>query len=146
MQFSLLCMSTIFFVFASEMKLIEKLKKLSWKFAVKDLGEIKRCLGINVTYCRDQGILKLDQTDYIESILKRFDMQKCRSSDLPLDTTVCCRLLNEEQPENLLLDPESFDYMGFVGSLIYLIQATRPDLSYAVCFMSNFSEKLQLNT
>lgn len=131
-----------FFVFANPQSMIEALlQELSKKFAIKDLGETKRCLGINVTYLRDQGVLKLDQSDYAATILKRFNMQTCRPTDLPMDVEVCRRLLNEAQPENLMLTPESFDYMGFVGSLIYLGQATRLDLSYAVSFMGSFSTK-----
>lgn len=53
-------------------KIDEIKNKLSNKFAMKDLGEVKAYLGINIEYDHKKCEMKLDQSSYIESLAKRY--------------------------------------------------------------------------
>ena len=52
-------------------KIDEIKNKLSNKFAMKDLAEVKTYLGINIEYNHKKYEMKLDQSSYIESLAKR---------------------------------------------------------------------------
>lgn len=44
--------------------------KLSTRFAMKDLGEVKTYLGINIVYDYKEHKMTLDQSEYIESLAR----------------------------------------------------------------------------
>ena len=54
---------------------------LSRNFEMKDLGDTSFILGIQIHQDRSRDILGLSQRSYIEKVLKRFDMQECKSGD-----------------------------------------------------------------
>lgn len=59
-------------------------KFLSRTFEMKDLGDASFVLGIQIHRDRSRGILGLSQKRYIKKVLKRFDMQKCKSWHTPI--------------------------------------------------------------
>jgi hypothetical protein len=64
-------------------KLIDETKeKLSQVFEIKDLGELHYCLGLEVW--RNAGQNFVCQSKYIKEILKRFKMDQCKSSSVPM--------------------------------------------------------------
>jgi hypothetical protein len=64
-------------------KLIDEIKeKLSQVFEVKDLGELHYCLGLEVWTNAGQNFVC--QSNYIRAILKRFKMDQCKSSSVPM--------------------------------------------------------------
>ena len=102
------------------------------KFSIKDLGPVKHYLGMRVTY--DKNTYYLDQEAYVESILKRFNMENCKPIDTPLapDDSLLEPILESEEDADLNL------YQQGVGSLMYLMTSTRPDLAVAVGLLSRF--------
>jgi hypothetical protein len=77
-------------IVSKDMSCIDKVKSLlSSKFAVKDLGEARHFLGMQITMKRDaSGILesiKLSNEKLITDILDSFDMNVCSPKAVPLD-------------------------------------------------------------
>ncbi|XP_015967041.1 uncharacterized protein LOC107490752 [Arachis duranensis] len=62
----------------------ETKKFLSNKFEMKDFGDASFALGIEILRYCSQSILGLSQKNYIEKILSRYGMERCR----PMDTLV----------------------------------------------------------
>lgn len=63
----------------------EKFKKstvdlLHREFKIRDLGPVKKILGINVKRDCQHGEITIDQQKYIESLLDRFNMKDCSNS------------------------------------------------------------------
>ena len=109
----------------------EQLKK---RFNMKDLGEVIHFLGIEFSQDGDKIMMK--QTKFLENILKRFQMESCRPRTSPCES-------NTQVYEQ---DLEPFDprtYREAVGSLVYAMMATRPDLCFVV---SKLSQKLSAPT
>jgi hypothetical protein len=72
-------------VAGSNMKDINVLKKkLSNSFAMKDLGAVKKILGMRITTNRKNRKLTLSQGEYIEKVLERFRMQNAKTVSTPL--------------------------------------------------------------
>ena len=105
------------------------IKHMSKVFKVKDLGPLKQFLGIEFRCTSDS--VQMSQTSYTEQILERFGMTHCNSTKLP-----CVKNIHDELRANehcTKLDRrQTTKYRELVGSLIYLEQVTRPDLSYIV--------------
>jgi hypothetical protein len=64
--------------------LLETKKFLSSHFEMKDLGEARFVLGIEIHRDRMKGVLGLSQKTYIEKVLKKFNMHKCSASPAPI--------------------------------------------------------------
>jgi len=126
---------------AAEVEQIEWIKAaLTNTFEMGDLGELTTYLGLDISRNRNQWLLTLDQTKYIDKILNRHRMQDARPSLTPLDPNT--RLVSNSKvtradPESQLLDFEV--YQSAMGSLMYAMLGTRPDIAYAVGLISQFN-------
>jgi len=118
---------------------IDRLKtQLSKAFAMKDLGPAKQILGIRIHRERDAKKLYLSQEKYIEKVLQRFNMDNAKAVSSPLATHF--KLNTEQCPSTDAekKDMERVPYASAVGSLMYAMVCTRPDIAYAVGVVSRF--------
>lgn len=118
----------LYFTNSKEMKLNLQHNLIS-NFKMKDLGIADYCVGLHITRDRSQGIIYIDQSKYIKEILEKFNMINSKCIDTPSDSNK--RLKRGEATDPSFID-ESIPYQQAVGSLMYLIQGTRPDLAYSV--------------
>jgi len=58
----------------NEGKLKDIKDKLSDKFKMKDLGEVRTYLGIIIKHDRNKNKITLDQKEYIESLVRKYDI------------------------------------------------------------------------
>ena len=105
------------------------------RFKMKDLGEASEFLGMQIKRDRDGGTLTLSQPDYIDTILERFNMTDAKTANIPMSPSLT---LNSEPTSE---DPPcNAPYRMAVGSLIWLMIGTRPDIAFAVGKLSKFCE------
>ncbi len=104
-------------------------------FLLTGQGELEYYLGVEVSKI-DQNTLLLHQTAYAKKIIERFKMTECKPVKTPLPIDLNLNLM--DSPVNPELQSE---YRGIVGSLMYLYQWTRPDLGFAVTFLSRYLHK-----
>ncbi|XP_049374845.1 uncharacterized mitochondrial protein AtMg00810-like [Solanum verrucosum] len=105
------------------------ISRLSYQFAMKDLGNLHYFLGIQVV--RSSHGLHLSQQKYISDLLLKFHMHTCKPICTPLASRTSISLLDGE----LLSDPS--EYRSMVGALQYLTM-TRPNIFFAVNVVSQF--------
>ncbi|RVX03568.1 Retrovirus-related Pol polyprotein from transposon RE1 [Vitis vinifera] len=114
----------------NDMGELQKLKKyLSEEFEVKDLGNLKYFLGMEVARSR-KGIV-VSQRKYILDLLKETGMLGCKPIDTPMDSQKKLGIEKESTPV------DRGRYQRLVGRLIYLSH-TRPDIGFAVSAVSQF--------
>jgi hypothetical protein len=103
---------------------VEMLKRekeaIGKKFQVEDLGEIHHVLGVTVTHNRRLRTLSISQKNYLQGVLKRFEMENCKA-------------LSEEEKS---VDVKT--YQIAIGCLNYATLISRPDLAVAVGVLSKF--------
>ena len=103
---------------------------LQMKFEAKDMGPIKVCLGLNISQDIDKWTIHVDQMDYIVKLLEKFDMLDCKEVSTPM------------QPGRFLEKGEkgkSFPkFREIIGGLMYLATCSKPDISYAIGYLSRF--------
>ena len=118
---------------------ISKLKsELSKSFAMKDLCLAKQILGIRIVRDRLLGLIWLSQENYIKKVLERFNMDKAKPVNFPLVghfklSSSQCPTSDEEKNEL-----QKIPYASAVGSLMYAMVCTRPDIAHAVGVVSRF--------
>ena len=121
---------------ASSQEILNHTKShLSAEFRMTDLGLLEHFLGIH--FKRTANEIMLSQEEYINKILNKFGMAECKPRGTPCE-------VNPSVYENDGSEP--FDtnlYRQMVGSLIYAMVCTRPDLSYVV---TKLSQKLSCPT
>ena len=120
-------------VIENNLEQIKELKKfLGERFKLKDLGNLKYFLGIEVA-CSKNGI-SISQWKYSLEILNDTGFLGSKPSKFPMEQNLS---LNESDGD-LIPDPSS--YRRLIGRVIYLT-ITRPDLTYAVHVLSQFMDK-----
>ena len=118
---------------------IDRLKEqLSRSFAMKDLGPAKQILGIRITRDKASKKLHMSQKHYIEKVLERFNMDQAKVVSSPLATHF--KLSTKQSPSTAkeMEDMSRVPYASAVGSLMYAMVCTRPDIAHAVGVVSRF--------
>jgi hypothetical protein len=110
--------------------------KLKERFKMSDLGACHFYLGMEVIRDRPRRTLRLSQEAYLRKALEDHNMGNCNKTQTPMETS--SRLIPAEPGYNA--DPLlRRAYQSAVGSLMYAMLGTRPDLAYAVSVISRFS-------
>jgi hypothetical protein len=78
--------------------------------------------------------LTLSQGGYIKSILELFGMSACQPARVPIVPGLDLPRLASTPP-----DAARFPYRQAIGKLLYLSLCTRPDITFAVNYLSRFS-------
>ena len=104
----------------------------------KDLREAHFVLGIQIVRNRKNKTLALSQASYIDKMLIRYKMQDSKKGLLPFRHGV--HLSKEQSPKTPqeVEDMKHIPYASAVGSLMYAMLCTRPDICYAVGIVSRY--------
>lgn len=102
------------------------------EFKIKELGNVKRILSINIS--REKDYIKLDQSDYIKQILQKNGMENCNATKLPMTAGTQLKKHEGEVDEKL-----QREYQSIIGEFLYLSTNTRPDISYVTSYLGQFA-------
>ena len=124
---------------------IDKLKKyLSFEFEMKDLSEAKKVLGMENERDRKGGKVRLIKKGYLKKVLQKFNING--------DTKTVSTRLALHFKLKTIMSPTSIKeheymtrvpYASAVGSLMYAILCTGPDLSQAVSMIKHIYARSQ---
>lgn len=118
---------------------INKIKKaLSEGFEMKDMGAASRILGIDIIRDRKEGVLYLSQSDYLEKVLHRFKMSEARPVSTPMGAHFKLASVIEEEE---CVDIDRVPYASAIGSIMYAMVGTRPDVAQAIGVLSRFMSR-----
>ena len=108
--------------------------KLSEKYRIADLGPVQQFLGIQIERNRQKRTLQMHQRPYIESILKRFQMDNCNGVSTPIEANLQLIAAYDHNAT----PTEKLDYQRAIGSIMYAMLGTRPDLAFTVSTLSKY--------
>jgi hypothetical protein len=105
---------------------------------MKNLGETVYILGIKIYRDRSKRLIRLSQNTYIDKVLNRFSMQNSKKWFLPMNhdaqfSKTQCPLTTYEQS---IMSKVS--YASAIGSIMYAMLCTRPDVSYGLSVTSRY--------
>ncbi|SCZ88592.1 BZ3500_MvSof-1268-A1-R1_Chr10-2g03011 [Microbotryum saponariae] len=109
------------------------LDELDRLYGVKRLGNAEYILGVQLI--RQADGIALSQRQYLLDVLARFGMADANKSVLPMQPGLQLKPCDTPDP--------SFQtqYRSAIGSLMYAVVATRPDLAYPVSYLARFTNK-----
>ncbi|KAE8696710.1 Tyrosine decarboxylase 1 [Hibiscus syriacus] len=118
---------------------IEELKaQLAREFEMKDLGSANKILGMQIHRDRSNRKIWLSQKNYLKKILSRFSMQDCKpiSTPLPINFKLSSSMSPSSEEERM--EMSRVPYASAVGSLMFAMICTRPDIAQAVGVVSRY--------
>ena len=116
----------------NHLPMIDQFKQdISAEFAMKDLGELRWMLGMEIKQDKTNGVIEVNQSVYIDQVLKRFDMTDCHPVSTPMQGYL------ERGPK--ISNGFDFEYAKLIGCLLYIAMITRPDIMFAVCILCRFA-------
>lgn len=115
---------------ASDDKSLRNVKQMfKEKFRTKDFGLVSNFLGMQFTF--NEGEIVITQTRYLEKVLDRYCMNDCKGRATPCDESI--RSFGEAEAVD-----DQRKYREMIGSLVYAVSCTRPDLAFAVSRLSQY--------
>ncbi|KAJ9535420.1 hypothetical protein OSB04_un001466 [Centaurea solstitialis] len=109
-------------------------------FQMKDLGEAAYILGIKIYRNRSRRLIGLSQSTYIDKILKKFRMDESKKGFIPMQHGIVlsktqCPVSSQDQDKM-----KSVPYASAIGSIMYAMLCTRPDVAYSVSVTSRYQQ------
>lgn len=105
---------------------------LSREFEMKDMGQAKMCLGFRIFWNRSERKLTMSQEKHALSVLSRFGVSDANGARTPMEVSIDV----DESSELATNVP----YREAIGSLMYLMVGTRPEIAFAVSRMAQYVE------
>ena len=119
-------------LFGSNMGIVNETKSfLSSKFDMKDMGVANVILGLKLT--RSAEGIAISQSHFVEKVLEKFGYNQGRSVATPYDPSIPLHKNTTGVPVSQLR------YSQIIGSLMYLANCTRPDISFSVTKLSRYT-------
>ena len=112
---------------------------LSTQFQMKDLGKVQYILGIKVLKGPKNRKLTLSQAIYIDKLLVKYVMQDYKKSllpfrhGIPLSRDQCPKTPKEKERMQLIIP-----YAFLVGTLMYVMLCTKPNICFEVGMVSRY--------
>jgi len=124
-------------IFGADKMSVDLLKlQLSIKFEMKDMGELSYFLGIQVHRDRKNRKLWIHQEGYTKAILERFGMENSAPVSTPFAKGTKL-FKSTDNDDNSAVDQKL--YQSNIGSQMYAMLCTRPDLAYTISQISQYS-------
>lgn len=121
------------------------IKMLKSYYKIREVdGRANAYVGIKIDHSDDGQTLELSQEALIDKLLENEGMQHCNPSEIPARETLT------EPPNGPMTEEEELfmkkgdklaRYISIIGVLLYLTRCTRPDIAYAVGYLSRHTNK-----
>src|SRR5436190_16233886 len=128
-------------IYMNDVKLINSNKtdldtvhqQIADRFEIKNLDKIHHYLDMKVIYNHKQQKIHLSQKQYIQQLLKQYDMKNCYSASTPM-------IFDLKITDDPVKDKQFVQkYQALVGSQQFLIIYMRPDIAFAISFLGHYN-------
>ncbi|GJU11793.1 retrotransposon protein, putative, ty1-copia subclass [Tanacetum coccineum] len=99
-------------------------------FAMKDLGEAAFILGIKIYKDRLKRLIGLGQNAYMDKILKRYRMDNSKRGHIPMQERLDLNKTQGASTPKEVKHMQNVPYALVVGSIMYAVRCTRPDVAF----------------
>jgi len=120
-------------------ELMEEAKAwLAKHFKIKDMGNPKLIVGLEIIRDEKEGTTAISQGHFIDELAVRYHQHAAPTAPTPLSSGF--EFTNEDSPSTEADKQEMthHPYRSLVGALMYIMIGTRPDISFAVGCLSRF--------
>ncbi len=110
--------------------------ELTATFSMVDRGPISFYLGLKVQRDRENRKIKLSQPSYIDKVLSKFHLEKANAVATPMRESVILQARTEGETSTAGRER----YQGMIGSIMFSMVETRPDVAFATSVASRFAK------
>ncbi|GKB59849.1 retrotransposon protein, putative, ty1-copia subclass [Tanacetum coccineum] len=126
-------------IMENDITMLQNIKSWLCKcFSMKDLGEVAYILGIKITRDRSKWLITLSQSAYFNKILKKFKIENSKRGSVPMQEKPDYRKSQGARTPSEVKCMQRVPYASAMGSIIYAIRCTRPDVFFAQNLCSQF--------
>jgi hypothetical protein len=123
----------------NDVKMLNNMKEyLNSKFSMKDLCKAAYMLGIKIYRDRSRRLLALSQSTYLNKVLKWFKMDQSKKGFLPVQKCESLSVTQCPATEKEKSEMANIPYASAIGSIMYAMLSTRPDVALALSLTSHF--------
>src|SRR5882724_747410 len=101
-------------------------------FEIKDMGKAHWLLGVSILHNRISRMISLSQTSYVDAMVKCYRMQDAFLVHTPLEPGAHLSKSMNPTTQEERNDMAKKPYQMIIGSLIYAVITTWPDISFSV--------------
>ena len=105
---------------------------------MKDIGEVRYVLGIEITWNHSKKLLHFSQEAYDNKLLEHSRMHYSKPVDTPVKKGLTLSLDQCPKTDKEKERMSNVPYASAVGSLMYAILCTRPKICFAVGLVSYY--------
>ncbi|KAJ9552558.1 hypothetical protein OSB04_016603, partial [Centaurea solstitialis] len=103
-------------------------------------SESEQCQAVSLNRNRSKRLIGLSQSTYIDKILKKFSMDESKKGFIPMQHGIVlsktqCPVSSQDQDKM-----KSVPYASAIGSIMYAMLCTRPDVAYSVSVTSRYQQ------
>ncbi|GJY64508.1 retrotransposon protein, putative, ty1-copia subclass [Tanacetum coccineum] len=109
-------------------------------FSMKDLGKAAYILGIKIIHDRSKRLIALSQCGYLDKILKKFRMENSKKGYTPIMEKPDYIKSKGAKTPSEVQRMQRVPYASAIGSIIYAVRCTRPDVAFAQNLCSRFQQ------
>jgi hypothetical protein len=122
----------VLFLGTDKPKLLKLKEQFMKAWECRDLGNAQEFLRMHIQ--RKDGKIHLDQTAYLQKVLQRFNLENANTAPTPLPEGY--QPSPNTSPANPALRSK---FQQVIGSLLYIMLGTHPDIAFAVTKLSQHS-------
>ncbi|GJV99904.1 retrotransposon protein, putative, ty1-copia subclass [Tanacetum coccineum] len=111
-------------------------------FAMKDFGEAAFILRIKIYQDRSKRLIGLNQSAYMDKILRRFRMDTSKCGYIPMQERLDMNKTQGASTPGEAKRMQIIPYASAVGSIMYAVRCSRPDVAFAQNITSRFLQNL----
>ena len=119
----------------------EIVKMLNREVKLNDLGEIDTYLSIKIVRNGGDRTFTLNQTAYIDELKDKYIVGEFPNVKYPLTDLHMVKLDDTKDSEEDEIYVMEFPVKELLGGLIYIAVCTRPDIMFAVSYLSRYASK-----
>ena len=121
------------------MEMIQTTKEwLSSVFEMKDMGEVRYVLGVEIIRNHSKRLLGLSQAAYISKVLECFQMHYSKLVDTPIERGLILSLGQCPKIDKGKETMNNVRYASAAGSLMYVMLCTQLDICFTVGLVSHY--------
>ncbi|GJW28491.1 retrotransposon protein, putative, ty1-copia subclass [Tanacetum coccineum] len=109
-------------------------------FTMKDLGESAFIHGIKIYRDRLKRLIRLGQNAYMDKILKRYRMDNSKRGHIPMQERLDLNKTQGASTPEEVKRMQNVPYASAVGSIMYVVRCTRPDVTFTHNITSRFQQ------
>lgn len=122
-------------IIGSQSKIRDFKRSFAEEFTITEIGTANFYLGMHIDRDRKERLMKVSQPLYAEKILEKVRMKEARTCKVPMEAGLV-KVLRKNSDQATAV--EIARYRSEIGSMMYIMTQTRPDLGYPIAKLSKY--------